>query len=166
MNKSQLIEQFTSDKIAEYKYECSQKIDNVRSLILSDADMQLLKTEVIEPIVKLFSDGLVSLKERYADGLNLSVRGGKLYVSFFPRNGMNVWREENNVWVGYESEVKLKESDGDVGTVIRTLESVDRSIVSLQNEQTDEFMWFYIRQKLHPIGIPLEYLEWAGFMSY
>ncbi len=163
MNRSQLVEQFTSDKIAEFKYECSHKIENVRNLIMSDDGLQCLEAEVIEPMVKLFSDGLVSLKDRYADGLNLSVRGGKLYVSFFPRNGMNIWWEEDNTWIGYESEVRFKESDSGIGAVIRTLESIDRSIVSLQSEQTDEFMWFYIREKLHPIGIPMEYLKWAGF---
>lgn len=160
------MEQFTSDKIAEYKHECSHKINNVPNLIMFDVDVQRLETEVIEPMAKLFSDGLVSLKERWADGLNLSVRGGEFYVSFFPRNGMNVWREENNTWIGYESEVMLKGSDGEVGAVIRTLESVDRPIVSLQNKQTDEFMWFYIRERLHPLGIPMEYLELAGFRSY
>jgi hypothetical protein len=133
---------------------------------MSDGDLQRLEVEVIEPMVKLFSDGLVSLKERYADGLNLSVRGGEFYVSFFPRNGMNVWWEKNNTWIGYEGEVRLKESDGEVGALIRTLESIDRSIDSLENKQTDEFMWFYIREKLHPLGIPMEYLEWAGFRSY
>lgn len=166
MSSSQLVEQFTSNEIAKYKHECSHKIENVHSLIMSNDDMQRLEVEVIEPMVKLFSDGLVSLKERYADGLNLSVRGGKLYVSFFPRNGMNIWREDSNKWIGYESEVRLKESDGEVGAMIRTLESIDRSIVSLQSKQTEEFMWFYIREKLHPLGIPMEYLNLAGFRSY
>lgn len=162
-----LLSKFITDKIDQYESECEFLKKNVTGLVLSDSDIKKLEDGAIKPMKELFESGFIVLKERWADGLNLNIRGGKYYCNFSPSiDEVCVWWESNNQWIGYDRQVLLEKSESYVGHVIRTLHSISSCIRSLIDKKTDEFMWFYLREKYSEFGIPQEETYKSGFRKY
>lgn len=159
----QLIARFVSCEIDRHFADCARKVKKANLITFSDESVDLIDHDIMLPMKEMFDSGRVSLMEKYADGLNLLVRGAEYYVSWVPTNGLNVWWNENKQWVGYEREMALQESDTDVGHVMTALNSIDPIIDSLLKKEKAELVWFYLRERMSGLGIPMEYLEWAGF---